>query len=409
MRARGLSSTECSEMVRKSRTATGPGARQAPSSRPTIKDVAKRCGVHPSTVSRALSPATSHLVAADVAKRIRAAAVALGYQPNVTAAGLRTGRSGLIGVLAPDIADPGFPPILSGITETLDDEGYATIVVDIGPDRSRQQQLVDRLIARGVDGLVLATATLGDPVIGHCIAASIPVVLLNRADAGRRLSAVVTDDETGMWLAVDHLGTLGHRRIGHIAGPQDVSTGVLRRAGFKTAAAAAGVPSRSTMIETTRAYTREEGRLAALRLLGRKVAPTAIVAANDLLALGIYDALRESGLNCPRDLSVVGHNDMPYVDMLSPPLTTVRIAQRNMGNQAARLLLDEIANPAARRERIVLEPSLIVRASTAPPKTRAGAVSERGAGRNCSASTNSKRCVPSQYDRNVSPRGRLSE
>src|ERR1700694_4780276 len=116
--------------------------RSAGSSRPTIKDVASKCGVHPSTVSRALSPAMSHLVAADVTKRIRAAATALGYHPNVTAAGLRTGRSGLIGVLAPDIADPGFPPVLGGIAEALGAEGYATIVVDVGPDPSRERELV---------------------------------------------------------------------------------------------------------------------------------------------------------------------------------------------------------------------------------------------------------------------------
>src|ERR1700692_3868481 len=171
-------------MVPKNRAVTGRAVRFAASSRPTIKDVAEKCGVHPSTVSRALSGAMSHLVAPEVAKRIRAAAAALGYQPNVNAAGLRTGRSGLIGVLAPDIADPGFPPILSGVTETLGSHGYATIVVDVGPDRSRQQELVDKLIARGVDGLVLATVRLNDPVVGHCIAASIPAVLVNRSDAG---------------------------------------------------------------------------------------------------------------------------------------------------------------------------------------------------------------------------------
>ena len=355
-------------MVQNSKTGARRVARPAPSPRPTIKDVASRCGVHPSTVSRALSPAMSHLVAPDVAKRIRAAAAALGYQVNVTAAGLRTGRSGLIGVLAPDIADPGFPPVLSGITEALSAEGYATIVVDVGPDHSRQQELVDKLIARGVDGLVLATVALNDPVVGHCIAASVPVVLVNRTDAGRRLPAVVTDDSAGMRLAVEHLAALGHIRIGHIAGPQDVSTGALRRAGFKVAATHAGLPARHIMIETAEAYTREAGRLAALRLLDREPAPTAIVAANDLLALGIYDALRERALHCPTDVSVVGHNDMPYVDMLSPPLTTVRIAQRNMGNQAARLLLEAIADPAARRERVVLEPKLIVRRSTGKPR-----------------------------------------
>jgi LacI family transcriptional regulator len=363
-----IATTEQPLMVHKRRTITGPAARQAPSPRPTIKDVATECGVHPSTVSRALSPSMNHLVAADVAERIRSAAAALGYRPNITAAGLRTGRSGLIGVLAPDIADPGFPPILSGVTETLGSEGYATIVVDVGPDRSRQQELVNKLIARGVDGLVLATVTLSDPIVEHCIAASIPVVLVNRTDAGRRLSAVVTDDEAGMRLAVEHLAALGHRCIGHIAGPQDVSTGALRRAGFEASATLAGLSARNIMVETARAYTREAGRLAALRLLDRKAVPTAIVAANDLLALGTYDALLERRLNCPSDVSIVGHNDMPYVDMLSPPLTTVRIAQRKMGNQAARLLLDQIADPAVRRKRIVHEPKLIVRASTAPPK-----------------------------------------
>src|SRR6202171_6529833 len=126
-------------MVHNNKIVTGKATKQAASSRPTIKDVAEKCGVHPSTVSRALSPAMSHLVAAGAAKRIRAAAAALGYRPNVTAAGLRTGRSGLIGVLAPDIADPGFPPVLSGITEMMSAAGYSTIVVDVGPDRSRQQ------------------------------------------------------------------------------------------------------------------------------------------------------------------------------------------------------------------------------------------------------------------------------
>jgi LacI family transcriptional regulator len=355
------------KMARTDKTLAERMTKQA-SPRPTIKDVAEKCGVHPSTVSRALNPAMRHLVAANVAKRIRGAASALGYQPNATAAGLRTGRSGLIGVLAPDIADPGFPPVLSGITETLDAAGYATIVVDAGPDGTRQQEFVDRLIARGVDGLVLATVVLGDPVVGHCRAAGIPVVLVNRTDANPQASAVVTDDATGMRLAVEHLAHLGHHRIGHIAGPQTVSTGARRRAGFLEATGSAGLAANNTGIETARAYTREEGRLAALRLLDRKVRPTAIVAANDLLALGVYDALGERGLKCPRDVSVVGHNDMPYVDMLSPPLTTVRIAQRAMGNQAARLLLAEITGPATRPERVMLEPRLIVRGSTARPR-----------------------------------------
>jgi LacI family transcriptional regulator len=336
-------------------------------SRPTIKHIAERCGVHPSTVSRALSPAMKHLVADDVAQRIRAAANALGYRLNMAAAGLRTGRSGLIGVLVPDIADPGFPPILSGIAERLDAAGYATIVVHVGPHGS-QQQFVDRLIGRGVDGLVLATVSLRDEVVKHCLEAALPVVLVNRLDGGGRLASAASDDEAGMRIAVAHLVALGHVKIGHVAGPQTISTGARRRAGFEAGAVQAGLKARDVMVEIAEAYTREAGREAALRLLDRKQRPSAIVAANDLLALGVYDTLAARGLSCPADVSVVGHNDMPYVDMVSPPLTTVRIAQRDMGEAAAKLLLDRIATPAAKREHIVLAPELIVRGSTAPPR-----------------------------------------
>jgi LacI family transcriptional regulator len=339
----------------------------AGASRPTIKDIAERCGVHPSTVSRALSPAMKHLVAEDVAKRIHAAAGALGYRLNMAAAGLRTGRSGLIGVLAPDIADPGFPPILAGIADQLDAAGYATIVVDVGRSGS-QQQLVDRLIARGVDGLVLGTVSLRDPIVKHCLDAALPVVLVNRLDGGARLPSVASNDEAGMRLAVAHLALLGHRHIGHLAGPQSISTGARRRAGFEAGAAHAGLKARDIRIEIADSYTREAGREAALRLLDRKTRPSAIVAANDLLALGVYDALAVRGLTCPTDVSVVGHNDMPYVDMVSPPLTTVRIAQREMGEAAAKLLLERIAGRSAKREQMVLSPELIVRGSTAPPQ-----------------------------------------
>jgi len=132
--------------------------------------------------------------------------------------------------------------------------------------------------------------------------------------------------------------------------------------------AQAGVPGEEIAVEAAPGYTREAGRAAALRLLERRPDLTAIVAANDLLALGVYDALAERGLNCPNEVSVVGHNDMPYLDMLSPPLTTVRIAQREMGDRAARLLLAQIRDPDARHDHVVLAPQLIVRGSTAAPR-----------------------------------------
>ncbi|MFN5688675.1 LacI family DNA-binding transcriptional regulator, partial [Bradyrhizobium sp.] len=219
------------------------------------------------------------------------------------------------------------------------------------------------------DGLVLATVRLHDDVVAHSVGASTPVVLVNRVDAAGELPSAASDDAAGMRLAVDHLVALGHRRIGHVAGPQEISTGARRRAGFEASIADSGLSLGDAPIEAATAYTRAAGREAGLRLLGRKARPTAIVAANDLLALGVYDALAASGLTCPADVSVVGHNDMPFVDLVSPPLTTVRIAQREMGATAARLLLARIRSPDAANEHVVLQPELIIRASTARPRS----------------------------------------
>lgn len=333
----------------------------------TLKDVAAEAGVHVSTVSRTLNPHTRHLVAEEVAARIEETADRLGYRPDLVAASLRTGRSRLIGVLVPDIADPVFSPILGGIAETLAGEGYSAVIADVGANQARQMELIDGLMGRRVDGLVLATVSRSDPVVEHCVARGVPVVLAYRTETQPRVSSVVSDDAEGMALAVQHLVALGHRRIGHVAGPQHVSTGFLRRRGFEAAAKAHGLRPEETAVETAAAYSRTEGAKSAARLLDKHPVLTAIVAANDLLALGVYDALKARELTCPNDVSVVGHNDMPLVDMVSPPLTTVRIGHREMGEEAARLLLEEIAGTGGAKRTVTLKPELIVRSSTKRP------------------------------------------
>jgi LacI family transcriptional regulator len=332
----------------------------------TVTDVAKRAGVHPSTASRALNPATRHRLTDDVANRVIAMAEELGYVPNGLATSLRTRRSETIGVLLPDIANPVFPPILQGLEAALAEEGYVAMVADASGGAERQKFVVERLIGRQVDGLVLAAAARRDPVVDLCLKAKMPLVLVNRSEADHRLCSVVSDDARGMRLAVEHLFSLGHRRIAHLAGPQDLSTGKGRLDGF--VAAMAGVGLSPLAVEPAAAYSRDAGREAALKLLDRAPDATAIVAANDLLALGIYDALRLRGLPCPGYVSVVGHNDMPFVDLVSPPLTTVRIRHREMGAQAARLLLSLIRGEAEGGLEVVLKPDLVARASTAPPR-----------------------------------------
>jgi LacI family transcriptional regulator len=338
---------------------------------PTLKRVAEAAGVHVSTVSRAVNPETRHLVAEPVAARVLAEAARLGYRPDAAAAALRTGRSRLVGALVPGIANPVFAPILAGAEAVLAARGYALLVADPGDDPARAAALADGMASRRVDGLLLATAAgRDDPVVSRCLARGTPVVLINRAEAEPRAPSVVSDDREGMRLAVGHLAGLGHRRIGHVAGPPSLSTGDLRRRGFEAAMAAHGLGA-AAAVEPAAAYTREAGAEAARRLLARRPDLTALACANDLLALGAYDALAEAGLRVPGDVSVTGHNDMPMVDMVAPPLTTVRIGHAEMGREAAHLLLRAMEDPAAppaRGTAVLLRPELVVRASTAAPR-----------------------------------------
>lgn len=334
----------------------------------TMKQVAELAGVHISTVSRALNPATESMVVPEAVTRVLKAAKTLGYRLDPVASSLRTGRSKLVGILVPDTATNVFMPILTGATERLSAHGYSVIVAYVGSDSKLQLELAKGLIARRVDGLILATVIRDDPLAAFCVAEGLPTVLVNRSETEVRLPAVVSDDVQGMQLAVDHLVELGHTSIGHLAAPNEHSTGFLRRRGFVQAISAHGLAQGPIPIETAMAYTREAGADAARKLLNANTKLTAIVAANDLLALGAYDVLRESGLVCPRDISIVGHNDMPLVDMVNPPLTTIRISPKDMGHQAADLLRQAIETSSGPARNVVLPPKLIVRSSTSVPR-----------------------------------------
>ncbi|MDB5853225.1 MAG: LacI family transcriptional regulator [Herminiimonas sp.] len=335
--------------------------------RTTIRHVAEHAGVNPSTVSRALNPATRHLVGNVVVERVIASAAKLGYRPNNAAAALRGGRSQLIGVLLPDLTNPVFPPIVRGLEDALTEAGYAVLIAHCGSSVEDQDRLIDRMLGSMVDGLVIATASRQDSLVQRCLAEGMPAVLVNRGEDDRHVPEVVNDDFLSMRLAVDHLVGLGHTRIAHLAGPTRLTTGAARAEGFMLAMRNHGL--KDTPVVACDDYSRDAGATACAALLERRPETTAVVAANDLIALGCYDVLAAHGLQCPRDLSVVGHNDMPLVDMLAPPLTSLRIQHREMGRQAARLLLTHLNNPDTTPVRITLSPLLVVRGSTAPPRT----------------------------------------
>lgn len=342
------------------------GMRDIPGKNVTITQVALEAGVDRSTVSRALDPKKRALISEAVVKRVEATAQALGYRPNQLAAALRTRRSGAIGVLLPDIMNPVFPPIVKGIEETLRASGCVALVANADGDAASQAEVFEQMLARRVDGLIIATAARDDLLVARCIAQHVPFVLVNRGADAEGLSMVVNDDQLGTQLAVQHLVALGHRRIAHLAGPQNLSTGFVRRAGFVAAMREAGLPAGS--IVNCTGYSREAGKSGCEKLFAKAPDITAIVASNDLLALGCYDALHAMNLSCPENISVIGHNDMPLMDMVSPPMTTVRIQHREMGAQAARVLLENIASPDRAPEAVVLQPAIILRKSTAQPR-----------------------------------------
>jgi len=211
---------------------------------------------------------------------------------------------------------------------------------------------------------VLATATLNSPILSEAAEAELPMVLMNRIAQDYPFSSVSVDNEQGVRAAVTHLISLGHTRIGHIAGPQDISTGAARLHGFREGMSSHGLVAREAEIVYASGYTVEEGLRCGRELLEGAGDLSAVVAANDMLAIGCYGALDELALRCPEDVSVIGFNDMRFVDRLRPPLSTVRFPHYQVGTEAARLLIERIEGGESPVKILFLAPELVVRGST---------------------------------------------
>ena len=225
----------------------------------TLRDVAGRAGVHPATASRALNPETRILVSEETTRRVLAAADELGYRPNPVARSLRTRRSHTVGVLIPDLNNPLFPPIVRGLDDRLAAAGYVALIGNTDGDDERERIVFEQMRARHVDGFVLATAHLRSPLLAEAARAELPVVLMNRLAEDYSFPSVSVDNERGIRMAVTHLAALGHRRIAHIAGPQEVSTGLNRYRGFLTAMAACGLPVDPGQVVFARSFSLDEG------------------------------------------------------------------------------------------------------------------------------------------------------
>jgi LacI family transcriptional regulator len=293
--------------------------------------------------------------------KIKRVSAKRGYKPNAAAYLLRTNRSRTIGVVVPDITDPAFPPIIRGIEDALERHGYVAILANTDSDPRRQAQAVDALRARSIDGLILASVTRHDDEAARLTSGIPTVTVSRRSDAN--FSSVVHDEEDGISRILTHLASLGHRSIAAIAGPQTISTGYNRYSSYVQATKELGLLDRP-IAAFARAFNEMEGERCVEELLLARQTFTAVACANDRLAVGAITAFRRHGVECPRDVSITGFNDMPLADRLSPALTTVRVQHYKAGIEAAELIVDTVENGIETPRHIVLPVELIVRAST---------------------------------------------
>ena len=266
---------------------------------PTLRDVADAAGVHPATASRALNPATRGLVNTDTARRVMRVAESLGYRPNPIARGLKTARSGTIGLVIPDLTNPLFPPIVRGIEDVLEAGGYTGLIVSTDNDQGRERSQIELLRSRQVEGLIIATAQLHHPLLEQLQADGVPMVMVNRRPEGIDVSSITPDDAAGIELAVRHLAELGHRRIAHLAGPATTSTGMVRARSFRSSVRELGLVDDPDLTRVCQQWSERAGAEALRSLLDAGAQPTAVVAGNDLIALGCYDVFAERGIVCP--------------------------------------------------------------------------------------------------------------
>ena len=303
-------------------------------SRVTLRDIAQNVGVHASTVSRVLNPSTRKMVTEEIAVKVTHAAEKLGYRPNTFAQSLKTNRSYTVGVMVPDLTNPAFASIIKGIDNVLEEAGYSVIVANTDNTVEREKRNVEKFHERQVDGLIIATARRQDDLVAECRAEGIPFVLAVRSTADIGVSSVVSDEVIGGKMIISHLVQLGHVNIAYVAGPQFLSTGFERYQGYLKGMRSSELDVDDDLIAIGDAFTEEEGREAVGRMLAARKRFTAIVAANDLMALGCYDELMAKGLKCPDDISVVGFDDMPFAGHFNPHRHAT--SQRRTGDSRGR-------------------------------------------------------------------------
>lgn len=332
-----------------------------------IKDVAREAGVSTATVSHVIND--TKYVTDETRQRVLDAIEKLNFYPNAHARTLASGRSNIIGLLVSDISNPFFPELVKSIESAAFEQGYNVILFNTNYDAKRAADYVRRLIELKVAGVALMTAELEPALIDELANKQVRVVFNDLGIVGEHMSNIVLDYSSGIEEAVRHLVSLGHEKIAHIAGSSRIRSGIIRRDAFIDAMKRY-LPKEKTPLIVEGDFRFESGRMAATEILESKKLPSAVVVANDMMALGAMQEFKAAGLSIPQDISIVGFDDIAFASLAEPPLTTVCSPRVEIGRRAIEALITTIKLPTQAGVEIRIPTYLITRKSTAPPRKK---------------------------------------
>lgn len=331
----------------------------------SIREVAKMAMVSTATVSRTINNAAS--VDPKTAARVWKAIEELRYYPNLQARSLVSGRSRILGLIVSDITNPFFPELVKGFEDVAVQRGYEIIVSSTNYDPSRMALAVRRMLERKVEGVGIMTSEMEPSLTDQLARRKVPTVFLDVGSVHGLISNIQVDYASGINQAVEHLLGLGHRRIGFISGPLSLKSARIRRSAFLECLTRTGILEDEELV-TEGDHTIDGGLEAMTRLLQLPNPPTAVLASNDLTAMGAMSAVRRRGGSVPNDVSVIGFDDIRFAEFTDPPLTTVRLSRRELGETAFQALINHIqpenGETATHGAQYSIVPLLVVRNST---------------------------------------------
>ena len=331
-----------------------------------ILQVAKRANVSTATVSRVLNGFPG--VREKTVARVRRAIAEMNYVPNPNARSLRVGRTRLFGLIVSDVKNPFFPELVDEFEALAAAEGIEVVFTHTNYDPKRFHSCIRRMIERNVDAIAVMTSEVEEESLRQAAQAGVPVVLMNQRKLAGKYANVLVEYATGFREALKHLLALGHRDIGFIAGPQQLNSAQGRKQAFKAALRAHGLRVKDEWIAAGDMRV-EGGRAAMEMLLASRPRPTAVLASNDLMAVGALQCAHAAKLRVPEELSLIGFDDLPIAGMVHPALSTIRHPRREVAARAFGCLQQMLQGGKAPNG-TPLQPHLVIRDSTAPPAAR---------------------------------------